>query len=463
LGVNRKNFIFSNLLISSGYSTDCIDYVRSKVSDCNVPLLASRAAAIKFYLNFQHSNRLLSRSYLNKDLEFFYGNFDSYDDLGNYSLTEKDVNELLGILKARNLFSFSQIEFDRLKDVVETNQDDSELSSLRVQVLSFLQSIKKHTPKIDSLITSLNEKIRLSQFDHFQIFKGTNRLNYYLGNGLRCSKEKYLLSLEEFKQKSYKHDCVSFFSKEYSQSLNIPGSYKSDINRFTESILESGYLVLFGDKQLESVLPCFVKTRKLENPNGILLPLNSERHWNINLLNKVLTQDIKWENKVNSIVWRGSSTGYNEKRCIIVQNLTQYFNVGFSQIVQSRSKYQSLLKEKLTIEEQLMNKYILCIEGNDVATNLKWVLASNSVPIMSKPTVESWLMESMLIPFVHYVPVKTDFSDIQSVFDWCLNNDTHCKSIAENGKKYLSNFLDLDQESSLTKEIIKAFASKYYV
>ena len=39
------------------------------------------------------------------------------------------------------------------------------------------------------------------------------------------------------------------------------------------------------------------------------------------------------------------------------------------------------------------HKFILCIEGNDVASNLKWVMSSNSVAVMPKPKFESWFME----------------------------------------------------------------------
>ena len=44
--------------------------------------------------------------------------------------------------------------------------------------------------------------------------------------------------------------------------------------------------------------------------------------------------------------------------------------------------------------EQLMRfKYVLSLEGNDVATDLKWRMAQNSVVVMPRPTKETWLME----------------------------------------------------------------------
>ena len=69
------------------------------------------------------------------------------------------------------------------------------------------------------------------------------------------------------------------------------------------------------------------------------------------------------------------------------------------------------LKKILTIREQLKYKYILSIEGNDVSSGLKWQLYSNSVVFMRKPKIVSWAMEDKLEPYVHYIPIKDDFSE----------------------------------------------------
>ena len=40
-----------------------------------------------------------------------------------------------------------------------------------------------------------------------------------------------------------------------------------------------------------------------------------------------------------------------------------------------------------------------------MATNLKWLLTQNSVILMPTPRWETWLMEGLLKPWVHYVPI----------------------------------------------------------
>ena len=61
----------------------------------------------------------------------------------------------------------------------------------------------------------------------------------------------------------------------------------------------------------------------------------------------------------------------------------------------------------LTRGQIVSHRFVLSLEGNDVATNLKWLLASSSVVVMPTPTKESWLMEGLLRPYVHYLPLNS--------------------------------------------------------
>jgi len=67
----------------------------------------------------------------------------------------------------------------------------------------------------------------------------------------------------------------------------------------------------------------------------------------------------------------------------------------------------------MTIDEQLEYKFILSLEGNDVATNLKWIMSSNSLAFMPRPKYETWFMEGNLVPNHHYILIKDDYSDLE--------------------------------------------------
>eukprot|EP00316_Scyphosphaera_apsteinii_P006374 CAMPEP_0119310466 /NCGR_PEP_ID=MMETSP1333-20130426/19585_1 /TAXON_ID=418940 /ORGANISM="Scyphosphaera apsteinii, Strain RCC1455" /LENGTH=84 /DNA_ID=CAMNT_0007314655 /DNA_START=1 /DNA_END=252 /DNA_ORIENTATION=+ len=83
----------------------------------------------------------------------------------------------------------------------------------------------------------------------------------------------------------------------------------------------------------------------------------------------------------------------------------------------------------------LENRYLLSIEGNDVASNLKWALASNSVVVMPLPTRETWLMEGLLQPYVHFVPIQHP-DRLLAVKMWMEENDELCQAIVRNANAW---------------------------
>ena len=89
------------------------------------------------------------------------------------------------------------------------------------------------------------------------------------------------------------------------------------------------------------------------------------------------------------------------------------------------------------IETVKKYKYIISVEGNDKDSGLNWKLQSNSVIFMPKPKITSWLMEELLIPNVHYIQLKDDFSDLGEKFEWCQGNQNKCKEIIRNANEYI--------------------------
>ena len=179
--------------------------------------------------------------------------------------------------------------------------------------------------------------------------------------------------------------------------------------------------------------------------NNIILKLNPERHW-IKPIQCVRDNDIEFSQKNNKIIWRGGPNGflyhkYRPSRLTFCEKwstcLNSMIDVGFTH------NFEDLPgKGRIEISDQIQSKFIISLEGSDVATNLKWIMYSNSVPVMPQPTMCSWLMENKLKPWVHYVPLANDFNDVEEKYNWCINNLDKCEEIAINSKKYI----ELDEE-----------------
>ena len=218
--------------------------------------------------------------------------------------------------------------------------------------------------------------------------------------------------------------------------------------------------------------PTFVKSRNmLIKKISILLPL--EDLYIPNYYIHVLRDDIPFNKKIKSCVWRGNNSGYffdkptnraSRKDLILKYGKNDNYNIGLSDAKYIYMEKEPIdynvndyIKPRLTIKEQLKYMFIISVEGNDFATNLSWILLSNSVPLMPIPYVETWKLEQKLIPYIHYVPLNNDFSDLDEKMNWCLNNLDKCEEIAYMSKLYVLQFFDKEKEDTIINEVINIY------
>jgi AsnA-type aspartate--ammonia ligase len=109
------------------------------------------------------------------------------------------------------------------------------------------------------------------------------------------------------------------------------------------------------------------------------------------------------------------------------------------------------MREKKTIREHLDYKFIMALEGNDVASNLKWVMSSNSLAVMTRPTCETWFMEGTLVAGYHYVEVKEDFSDLPEKLQYYIEHPEQAEDIIRHAHEYVRQFQDKERENLITQ------------
>ena len=203
-----------------------------------------------------------------------------------------------------------------------------------------------------------------------------------------------------------------------------------------------------GDVTTVPEYPAFVKSRPIEgkNDNSVLLPLDSQRHF------KFVKDEISYAKKTEGIVWRGAA--YQEHRLNFLKACSQMNFINAGNTAVSKESTIPFAKPKMSINQQLKYKFILSLEGNDVATNLKWIMSSNSVCIMPRPKFETWFKEGTLIPNHHYIEIKDDFSDIEEIYNTYRQNNDLCNHIINNANKFVSKFFPLKDISFLSRCVV---------
>lgn len=246
---------------------------------------------------------------------------------------------------------------------------------------------------------------------------------------------------------------------------------------FTRFARQVPFRIYAADNRSRFVRPTIVKSRLVadRDARGVLLPLGFGRHWRP--LERLAAADRPFREKDDRLVWRGISTGrfadfgdgqglsprYHVAR---LGRLHDGIDVAYSAPFVHREQPMEITPEELrarsrgplSMAQQLASKFLLSLEGNDVATGLKWMMASNSTVVMPLPTTETWFCEGELRPWVHFVPVAADLSDLAEVYDWCRSNLDACEEIARNGTAYVRRFLDGRNEMRLIARVVEAYA-----
>ena len=212
--------------------------------------------------------------------------------------------------------------------------------------------------------------------------------------------------------------------------------------------------LLHGDITYVPELPTILKSRPLgeDTQNSVLLNLDKVRHF-------LFVNDQKpWREKKDMAIFRGDLGILKENRNTFMRR----FANGQSKLVDAAStncweEHPEWQQEKLTIGEHLDYKFIMSLEGNDVASNLKWVMSSNSIAVTPKLTCETWFMEGTLKPNYHYIEVKDDFSDLEERLTYYIEHPEEAEAIIEHAHEYVAKFRDQKRERLISLLVLQKY------
>jgi hypothetical protein len=118
---------------------------------------------------------------------------------------------------------------------------------------------------------------------------------------------------------------------------------------------------------------------------------------------------------------------------------------------------ESSSKKNDRIRNMLSHRYLLATDSLEgINEDLIWMLLSKSVVLMpgERQFTSSWLMESFLEPYLHFIPVAPDYSDVHKEISWCENNLEKARDISERATIFVHDML-LDRSSKKEIEEIK--------
>lgn len=199
-------------------------------------------------------------------------------------------------------------------------------------------------------------------------------------------------------------------------------------------------------------LPAFVKCRPVDehNANAVLMKLNSNRFFNFN------RDRLSFHEKRPVAVFRGPC--YREHRQIFVERCHQLPHTDIGDTRKSM-RGAPTYRPFLNPDEQLRNKFIVSLEGNDVSSGIVWIMASNSLTFTTIPRFEGWFMQGKLMPNYHYVLLRDDYADLAEKIDYYTHHPQDALAIISNAQKHVAQFFDYRRERLISLLILR----KYFV
>ena len=175
-------------------------------------------------------------------------------------------------------------------------------------------------------------------------------------------------------------------------------------------------------------------------------------------------EQYKWHDKENKIFWRGATTGgsYNLQNIDKLPRLSlvmlssiypKLIDAKFSQYPQitldeGGEKLRTVLNilqsnnvESVREADHLKYKYLISMDGNTAAwKRVPWIMYSNSVLVKQETIATQWFYPAMK-PYVHYVPVNENLTDLFSQIEWMKSHDTELQKISQNAHNFVKNNL----------------------
>ena len=232
------------------------------------------------------------------------------------------------------------------------------------------------------------------------------------------------------------------------------------MHALTPELAERGVPFIEGDCFAPVALRAPVLSKVRRDESSVILRLNARRHWQP-LPRSFEIDTTPWRQKRDAAVWRGGMGGTTRRnangeyvqRAALVRRLDEWARDPHLDVRVVQLGDGS--EEAWLSKEQLMGyKMIVSAEGNDVASGLKWNLLSSSTVVMPPPTVASWGLETLLVPWVHYVPLHANMSNLPQMARWCLDHPDECEAIGVRGRCFAAAWLDEERERRIERAVV---------
>ena len=228
----------------------------------------------------------------------------------------------------------------------------------------------------------------------------------------------------------------------------------------------------------ERQAPVLCWAKKEDAPNLVLIPdilTTREYSWHLDVATVNQNhRSIPWEKRESKAFWRGTasdkiytSENFDQKPRYKISMLSKEFpqdvDAGYCKvpehIAQTLSNLNLILGHS-SLADHLHFKYLPVLDGwMCTIPGYQWRLLSGSLT-MKQESDEVQYFYSALKPYVHYVPIQHDMSDLLEKIQWARTHDEECRKIGENARAFALANLMPNHVYAYFFHVLNEYASK---
>jgi FkbM family methyltransferase len=171
-----------------------------------------------------------------------------------------------------------------------------------------------------------------------------------------------------------------------------------------------------------------------------------------------------WDRRSSNLCWRGSCAGVGGSRSLrarFVEAIHKYDineNVKLSKWWRNgwhdgNSIPEHYFSDRLDYTEFLNYKIFFIVDGACIASNHMYGFATGAIPFLLS-NAKCWFSH-LIVPYVHYIPVNYDLSNLIEQIEWVKNNDDQAKIIANNASQFSKIYFSSEYQNIYIKENIE--------
>jgi hypothetical protein len=184
-----------------------------------------------------------------------------------------------------------------------------------------------------------------------------------------------------------------------------------------------------------------------------------------------------WDEKKSILYWRGQISDYkkgkwkswyegSKRGMLYLMSLkhSSFMDVGITGFVmldKYKIPYDPSIKVQMQpIANHIPYKYQVVVDGYS-ATNpgYAWRLLSNCTVLKVDSPIRQWFYAG-LQPWVHYVPIEADLSNLVSVIQYALSHDNQMREIAYTGRTFAQTYLlDPEPQVRYCRRVLECYAA----